>query len=273
MPVINVQRKMRQLGTVRLGFSTPGSRGGKRPNRSKTIILTSPDKWALEHAAAQFGGTVTDFPEGSVDKFKLITERTEIPIAVTSIEASQWREHWDKGSCVLRCNGEEICGPRKSPMLGKPCHCKKIYPDDSERYEAAKVNKACKLVTRFSFMIPSVPDIGVWRLDTRGEHAAEELPLTVEFIQSALGEGRMYVPCTLAIEQRKNTDGQPYPVPVVRLTQSMQEIEAARLTAPTPQQLATGTQKQLEAPDDDGDHIDTTFNSDDPEGVFRNEEE
>jgi len=289
MAVITKQMQALQIGTIRLGCSTPGRKGGKQPQRSDTIRLTSSDRYVLDEAAKLFDGTVSDFPTGEKDKFLLVTTRTEIPIAVTLVEPTQWMEHWDNG-LKIRCDGVTICGPWDSALVGKPCWCSAKFPNPSDRYEAAKNRQACKIVTRVSVRIPGIPDvIGVWRFDTHSDHAAGELMMTLNIIQGILKSypGEWSVPCFLRIEMRKNGKKQPYPVPIIILKRTIAEITSemeasmvrrlegpmARLTAPAQQQLTTGTQKQLEAPDDDGDHIDTTFNSDDPEGVFRNDEE
>ncbi len=276
MPVIDRQRQFRQLGMIRLGYSSPGRNGGKTPKRSDTIRLTSPDRFTLDSAAEVFGGTVADFPQGDRDKFLLVTERTSIEIGVTRIDPTQWMEHWDGGTCKVRCDGETVHGPRGSTLIGRPCVCKIKYPDTTDRYEAGKSRQACKIVTRINVIIPEIPDIGVWRMDTRGEHAADELIMTIGIIQSILRANpkENIVPCVFALEWRKNVDKQPYPVPVIRLRQTYNEVvqqvlagEQAQIAQSQQVLLSDGQQqKQLEGPEEGQDDIDI-------DGVFQAQEE
>lgn len=267
MSVMKRQRQLRQLGMIRLGFSKPGRTGGKIPQRSDTIILTSPDRNTLEAASKLFGGDVKDFPNGDRDKFSLVTKCSEIAIGVTEIAPTQWMEYYNKGTLQVRCDGCTVHGPRGSKLVDKPCLCAIKFPEPDARYEAVKNREACKIVTRVSVMIPDVPDIGVWRLDTRGEHAADELMMTLEVIQAILrnNPATKMVPCFLAIEQRKNADKQPYPVPVIRLPMSFNEItkqveagEEQRRLSNEQKALTDGGQRQLSPPS----------NPDDPDGVF-----
>lgn len=247
MSIINLQLRMRQIGSIRMGYSEPGRNGGKQPKRSKTWRLTSPDKHPLEVMKSLFGGTIIDFPQGRVDKFCLVTDVTELPVAVTATEETQWMEHWQEGKCVLRCDGCTIVGPRTSPQRGKPCLCRRKYPVEEDRIEAAKKQLACAIQTRVSMMIPDAPDLGLWRLDTKGFYAATELPLTLRFLRFCLARGMAKIDCTLAIEQRKNGEGQPFPVPVIRVSQSVRELEAMRIDGPKDVPLLTSEAKMLSA--------------------------
>lgn len=272
MPVIDRQLLLRDLGTLRLGFSTPGRNGGKAPKRSDKWILTSPDRANLEKAAQSFGGIVVPFPQGETDKWSLTTTKTEIPIDVTLVKPTQWMEHYDGSTCLIRCNNQVICGPRNSLNLGKPCICKARYPDANDRYEAAKQRQACKIATRINVMVPDASDIGVWMLATHSEHAADELILTFEFIQSILkNNGQQRYRCKLAIDQRKNTDKQPYPVPVIRTAETMNEIAALLEGLKNEQKQLTSGQALLSAPDyiDHDDNDTGQDETNDPDDIFR----
>jgi hypothetical protein len=74
-------------------------------------------------------------------------------------------------------------------------------------------------VTRVSFIIPDLPGLGVWRLDSGGWNAAVELPGTLELLAQAAHEQR-FIPAVLSLQNRTTKrDGQTrrFVVPVIEL--------------------------------------------------------
>jgi hypothetical protein len=69
-------------------------------------------------------------------------------------------------------------------------------------------------------MLPDIPGVGVWRLDSHGWNAATELPGTLELLVRAASE-HAFIEAVLRIEQRvKKQPGQPtkrFVVPVIDL--------------------------------------------------------
>lgn len=208
-PVV-VQRRMMELGRVRLGQR--GSKG--EPRKLDTFRLTSASRALLEAVAARYGGKVTAWDDPDHDGyFQVITEATELDIILPPVFSqadgtptapySQWFELWSGGGCIRRCDAVT------EALSGKPCICN---PE----------NRECQITTRVSFMLPDIPGLGVWRLDSKGWNAAAELPGTLEVLLMAAAESR-FIPAVLRmIHRTKKEPGQPikkFVVPVIDLPQ------------------------------------------------------
>jgi hypothetical protein len=240
--VIDIQRGFREIGALRMGSSEPVTKNGKtfkQPKKSGFWILTSNDKRALEVAAQQFGGQVQEWPDAdSRHSHRLVTKMVEIPVMISPSPASQSYELWSGGECKRRCNGEY------DRLNQCPCQCPE---DHRDRTELSKTGKACKLTTRVGFILPSVPDLGVWRLETHGYYGGIELPTTTDFLQAMAVQGAK-IPALLAIEVRKSRSGgvtKTYPVPVVRLAHSMNDLAAIAMSGGSPQSITAPSAPQL----------------------------
>lgn len=215
MPIkpVHIQRRMMQLGRVRLGEKGP--RG--EPKKLNSFRFTSASSELLEAVAAIHGGTVEPW-QGAPDEgyFQVTTDATRLDIILPPVYSdqdgaptvpySQWFELWSAGGCARRCDGET------EALSGKPCMC-----DPEKRQEGDP--KMCKVVTRVSFMLPDLPGLGVWRIDSHGWNAAVELPGTLEVLAQAAQEMK-FIPAVLAIQHRtKKSDGQTrrFIVPVIEL--------------------------------------------------------
>jgi len=192
-PVLDVQRRMMELGRVRLGEK--GAKG--EPKRLDTFRFTSASRELLEAVAAMYGGKVGAW-EGAPDEgyFQVTTTAKELRIILPPVYSaadgspttsySQWYELWSGGGCQRRCDGQT------EALTGQPCMCN---PDD----------RSCQITTRISFMLPDIPGLGVWRLDSKGWNAAVELPGTLEVLMMAAARNS-FVPAVLRIEHRTKKD-------------------------------------------------------------------
>src|SRR5437879_4949773 len=89
--LIGAQRRLTEVGEIRLGRKVPISGGRTRPEKLAKFRLTSRDRDRLDAAAELYGGTVQEW-EG---KWELYTETDIIPIAVVPAQAlSVYYEHW-----------------------------------------------------------------------------------------------------------------------------------------------------------------------------------
>lgn len=207
MPIVTLQRRMMELGRVRMGHKGPKG----EPVKRETFRFTSASRTLLEAAAERYGGKVREW-QGAPDEgyFELASNASEIEVVfppifsdadgTPTVPVSQWFELWSGGGVQRRCNGDTEL------LSGKPCLC-----EDGAR--------ACKPTTRMSFMLPDLPGLGVWRLESHGYNAAAELPGTVGVLAQAAHKGE-FVPAMLRIEKRtKKVEGQTrrFIVPVVDL--------------------------------------------------------
>jgi len=213
MPVLEIQKRMMQLGRVRLGEKGPKG----EPKRLNTFRFTSPSRVLLDAVAAKHGGKVEDW-QGAPDEgyFQLTTDATSLDIILPPVFSdvdgsptmpySQWYEMWSAGGCQRRCDGAV------ESLSGKACMCDPVKRKDGAASE-------CKIVTRVSFMLPDLPGLGVWRLDSHGWNAAVELPGTLDVLAQAAHEMR-FIPAVLSVQHRtRKVDGQTrrYIVPVIEL--------------------------------------------------------
>lgn len=208
MPIIDIQRRVAEVGRIRTGASTPYTRNGrelKRPRKLETFRLTSQDRTRLEAAATLYGGTVAEWQERP-GEYVLDTATTELPVVVLPGQAlSQWYELWQGGECKRRCDGVT------NELTQKPCSC----PPGDERTELAKNGKACKMTTRLSVILREVPGVGYWRLESHGYYAAVELSGATEFLEQATSRGAL-LPARLRLETRsvvRNGQTQTFLVP------------------------------------------------------------
>ena len=229
MPLIDVQRRFRELGRIRMG--TKGvSQGGKTyPKKLSEWRLTSTNRELLDVAADVYGGTVAEWTGAPTEgkQWELFTGTDRLDVLVPPGEPlSQHWELWSGGGCVRRCNGV-------AQATGEACAC----PADLEaRAEASKSGHACKATTRLSIVLPRIPDIGVWRVESHGMNAAVELPGTVDILRSALDAGGL-VPAQLRLEARtskKDGETRHFIVPVLELP----SVTMAQLQAGGPAAIA-----------------------------------
>lgn len=247
MPIIDLQLRLRECGRIRMGMK--GDRG--QPVKLKNFRLTSADRDALEAAAKLYGGTVRPWDE-QPGQFELFTESPEIPILICDMPVDQWYELWSGGGCQRRCDGQT------EQISDRPCLC------DPE-------NRTCEMVTRLKVMLPQLPAVGVWRLETGGYFGATEIPGIVELFRGQAREamaGRAKFPeCSLAIESRTiKKPGEPtknFVVPTIRIKQTLLEaLQGTRLIAAAEQET-----RAIAAADDDDDDDDpdpTTQRPNDP---------
>lgn len=225
---VTVQRRFMQLGRVRMGERT--DKGA--PKKLDCFRFTSASRSLLEAVSVKYGGTVQEW-KGAPDEgyFELKTTADEIDIILPptfsmsdgepTVPWSQFFELWSNGGCQRRCDGV------MESLSGKPCMCN---PED----------RACDITTRVQFMLPDMPGLGVWRLDTKGWNAAAELPGTLELLRMA-AEERKFIPAVLRMEKRTSKkEGQTrrFVVPVIDLPQvTMSQLaggDLLSLNAPAP---------------------------------------
>lgn len=214
MPIVILeeQRRFRELGRIRLGEREPvlvksGPKAGQqaekdgkpvfRPKRLADFRLTSPWRHLLDAAAAAgIGGEVKPWsPSEGRNEFELVTDKDVLEVLVPPGEVlSQWMEEWSGGGCARRCDGVRMV-IAQGKSADRSCQCS---PDGS----VAISDRQCKPTTRLLLMLPGLPDLGVWRIESHGINAALELGKAVELTELATRRG-VIIPAELRIEQRE----------------------------------------------------------------------
>ena len=236
MAVLDVQRRGQQIGRLRLGEQVKASNGKMRPSKLTTWRFTTASKVSADAIARLYGGEVRDWN----NEFEIITRESAIGVTVPPRDevVSQWYEMWNKGGAVRRCSSqhEQLSnGPCLCPHAKNPNDADEVSRCALERSRLASLNppQACKLVTRISVMIPDLPGLGIFRLDTGSYYAAVEIGDTAEILQIARDRG-VFLPAVLRIEQRSrvaNGQTKKYPVPVLEITRTLRQITSGELEA------------------------------------------
>lgn len=218
--ILTLQRQARELGRLRTGLTD-----GKRPVRSETWIVTSHAEHYVQAAADEWGGQVEKWqPQGTgAAQFRVITTTTILDaILPPGDPLSQSYEMWSRSGCQRRCDG------MTEQLTDAPCLCIAAFGDNW--YEQDK-DKVCSAHTRLNVILPQMPDIGVWRMETGSFYAANEIAAHVDLIRNATG-GNIAVPIRLRMEQRQRVaNGKTKKFPVV----------AVELRGATAGQLMAGT--------------------------------
>src|SRR6185369_71864 len=217
--------------------------GKKRPAKLETFRLTSSTRELIDAAAEAYGGTVTPWRNGDHDEFEVVTTAAVLDIVVPPGQpVSQWYELWSGGGCQRRCDGVT------NVLTMTPCACP---ADTAERVELAAKGEACKATTRLNVILPALPDLGVWRLESHGFYAAVELAGAAEILAMASATGRL-IPARLRLDQReKKVPGKPtnrYAVPVIEFVST--KMADLQLTGPleAAPQLVAGGRAELPPP-------------------------
>lgn len=229
MAIIDLQRRIAEVGRIRIGQQVAAANGRTRPEKLSTFRLTSPNRVRVAQAAKIYGGEPREWQAPAGKQFELVTEADALNVIVppSDMAFSQHYETWSAGGCQRRCDGQT------ESISDRPCMCD---PD----------NRECDIHTRLSVMLADLPGLGVWRLDTSGYYAAVELQGAVGVVQMAAGRGQM-LPAQLRLEQRMVKRGgktMRFAVPVLDV-----EISPAQLVAgPQAVMVEQGTGRVLESP-------------------------
>lgn len=245
MPILELQKRARELGRIRIGQVVPTQTGRTRPEKLDRFRLTSSSKALLDKVAGLYGGEVREWqPQGGGAKaWEVVTESRRIPILVPPQPITQWLEFWTGGGCKRRCDGET------EQLSDQPCICK-ANADASD----GPTDLLCKPTTRLNVVLRDVEGIGVWRLETHGWNAATELPDVAGFLAQAGG----YVDGFLALEERTSkaevtrngetkVETRHFMVPTIEVDVTPAELLAGKGRIQAPQMEGPVSRRQLEA--------------------------
>lgn len=195
MPILDIQQRFRELGRIRTGIQVPNKSGrGTHPEKLARFRLTSEWQHLIEQAAEVFGGEARPWDNDGAAEFEVIVEVDSLPVVIPPGEVlDQWYEMWSGGGCQRRCDGV------RQVLQDRPCQCP---ADPMERQELAGKGQACKPTTRLRLMLPDVADVGIWRLESHGFHAAAELGGSAGLVAAATKAGAM-IPADLRLASRE----------------------------------------------------------------------
>jgi hypothetical protein len=214
-PILDLQRRLVEVGRVRLGMKKTSQNGKSYPARLEQFRLTSRDKQRLDAAAVLYGGEVKKWDE----QWELFTETDVLPIAVVPGQAlTQSYEMWGQKNLGGNRKSAVICLRRcdsvTEALSGASCLC----ADEDEL--------ACKPTTRLSVVLTEVPGLGVWRCEVHGWNAAMELAGSVALLESLVAAGRP-VRARLRLDKREKkteTETRNFVVPVLDIDHTLGQV-------------------------------------------------
>lgn len=242
MAVLDIQRKGQQIGRLRMGQKVATGKRDRngneimRPSRLDTWRITTGSTYQADAIAARFGGEVRPWER----EFEVITDTNRLPVTVPPRDevVSQWYEMWNKGGCMRRCDSQReqiggtacLCSHALDPGNAEECAAMAL-----ERARMAAMNppQACKLITRINVMIPDLPGLGVFRLDTHSYYAAVEIGDTARLMQVARDRG-VFLPAELRIDQRQRVAGgqtKQFPVPALEVLATFRDLATGAIEA------------------------------------------
>lgn len=186
--------KLPEQGLIKFGTTKPAkNRKGEAYDQPVAIPwfrFCSTDRDALKQlGAGEDGGPVLEWKTGfGQDAWQVTTRRSRIRVTLPANPVSDPQyERFAGGSRDRICDGETCTLPRGSLVR------RGVTREEAEEVDcvcAAEGSLTCKPTTRLRVMLPDLdPMIGVWRLDCKGKHAAQELPGMAAMIVELQGQG------------------------------------------------------------------------------------
>jgi len=228
-PVVSIAdlgRRIPEAGRIRLGV-----KNGKAMKSIDTLRFTSTSETDIRKLAELYGGTPKPWNDPKANppnQWEVITTSNAVPVFLIPDGITSWYELWAGGGCVRRCDGidaqiPQTVGPDDVDIVTTNCIC------------AASGTMECRPYTRLRVLLPDVSLRGVWRIETKGWNAAQEMPAMVDIIE-ALSADRM-LPAQLSIERRTQaTPGRRkrnFVVPRLELMVSARELQTG-IGGPSP---------------------------------------
>lgn len=190
MTIEGITPRVQEIGRIRMGDKNDRD----LPVSLPTFRLTSYDQAVLAVAADLYGSRNNEGVKPWADAptpgmFELVTASKALDILIPrSLQSvTQAWELWSGGVCERRCDG------RTEQLSGGPCICGPARGESDD---------TCDVVTRLSVILPRIPGLGLWRLDTGGYNAATTIPSTLELLLTI--DQRAMVPATLRAVERSS---------------------------------------------------------------------
>lgn len=228
---LSEQRQMPRLGKIRTGVKVANKSGnGEHPEAVDFFVLP-------EELAGIFGDKPKSLP-------------IMFPVEDEAKFASQFYKAYSSFRGLV-CKGDgETCWRLIDTKTGDFAHrdtvetIRKELPcsgRDCTLYQ----QKKCKEVMNLQFLLPSVPGLGVWQLDTGSYHSIVAVNSAIELIRNICGRISM-IPLRLTIEPKEvSPDGKKKTVNILQIRTDITLAEIQKLGALSPSKV------MLPPPDED----------------------
>lgn len=274
--------KLPEQGLIKFGTTKPAkNRKGEAYDQPVAIPwfrFCSTDRDALKQlGAGEDGGPVLEWKTGfGQDAWQVTTRRSRIRVTLPANPVSDPQyERFAGGSRDRICDGETCTLPRGSLVR------RGVTREEAEEVDcvcAAEGSLTCKPTTRLRVMLPDLdPMIGVWRLDCKGKHAAQELPGMAAMIVELQGQGLAHAWLDLAERSEygwnprtKKRELHHYVTPRLAPAASLAGLLTgdALAVGGRPQHLALGSGRPAVGSFDPGPEDDVT-----PDGIYQRDAE
>ena len=232
MSIHNLQKQNREIGIIRIGEKVETQGNKTRPAMLETFRFTSSNREALGFLATEYGGGIRNW-EGHDGEYELYTEAKIIHVIVNAENSlTQWYETWAQGGCKVRCDGVTATLQDAQGRQSVPCRCN---PEDRQ----------CFLTTRLSVMLPKVPMLGTWRLNSKGKIFAGQVAAFIETLQQ-FGMANGFCFLTINQEEIKKPGQAPkyFSVPSLQIDTNppnmhalIASVQASAMALPAPVKL------------------------------------
>lgn len=196
-------RRLPRLGKIRLGIMEKSARTGNEFPRATDYFVVNADKSTTEAAAAAFHKVYGDKPRALDIMF---------PTEDVSQFFPQWYRRYGSGTGLL-CKGDGEIATLVDKEAGEMSEIACLGPD----CEWAQ-KKHCRPVGSLQFLLPEVPGLGAWQIDTSSFHSIVNVNSGIEFIRKLTGGRIAGLPLKLTIRPKEVTaDGKKKTVWVLDL--------------------------------------------------------
>lgn len=194
-PIVGIsdRKRMPRVGKIHLGEKKQGQRG-EYPSPVPYFLVRESETTPAE-AAEAFHAVYGDKP-------------TELRVLFPTNDPADWNDQYYRyytASYGLTCKGTgEIAQAKIDPKKNPPSWADK----DSKDWEYRTLTvcgdacpllqaKRCKAVMRLSFLLPDVPGLGIWQLDTGSVNSMIAITGLVELVKSLVGGAIAFFPFVL----------------------------------------------------------------------------
>jgi len=231
-------RRMPRLGKIRLGIKVEPEEEGKNPYPRATDYFVVPD---------EIKGYVGNMPKKLNIMFP--TERADE-------FAQQWLRCYSFTQGLV-CKGDGRTATRKIDVdtgdIARHTTAEWVFkewgcdPDTCEQYS----EKQCRRVMNLLFLMPDVPGVGVWQLDTTSFYSIVNINSCVDLIRRICGR-ISFIPLTLSLEPLEVTPPgiTKKTVHILAIRSDIKLAEIQKLGRVPPEKIMLPLLEEEEAPED-----------------------
>lgn len=190
MPIKNLSeiRRLPRLGKIRLGIKEVSSKSGNSYPRAVDYFVCNADQSTSEAAAKAFHEVYGDKPRALDVIFPTEDVEQFFP---------QFYRRYGSGSGLL-CKGDGETAVQTDRETGE---IREIICNPRQCEWAQK--KHCRPIGSLLFLLPKVPGLGAWQIDTSSYHSIVNLNSAIDFIRTLTGGRIAMIPLKLVIRPKE----------------------------------------------------------------------